>query len=75
MSEQIAVSLTPEQRRVLLAMSPAKPTDVWRLSWRLATIRKLDAARVIAQGQRGWVDARLTELGLQVRADLAQTTH
>lgn len=72
MSEQIAATLTPEQRRVLLAMSPAKPTDVWRLSSRLATIRKLDAARVITKGQRGWVDAQLTDLGLQVRADLAQ---
>ena len=56
----------------LLAMQPSGTTDVWRLSWRLATIRKLDAARVIAQGQRGWVDARLTDLGIQVRQDLAQ---
>jgi hypothetical protein len=74
-SEHIVATLTPEQRRVLLAMQPAKPTDVWRLSWRLATIRKLDAARVIAQGQRGWVDAQLTDLGLQVRAGLTQAAH
>lgn len=75
MSERIVETLTPAQRRVLLAMSPAKPTDVWRLSWRLATIRKLDAARVIAQGQRGWVDAQLTDLGLKVRADLMPSAH
>ena len=75
MSDQIVATLTPEQRRVLLAMQPATPTDVWRLSWHLKTIRKLDAARVIAQGQRGWVDARLTDLGIQVRADLAQSAH
>ena len=75
MSEQIVATLTPDQRRVLLAMQPAIPTDVWRLSWRLATIRKLDAARMIAKGQRGWVDARLTDLGIQVRADLAQSAH
>lgn len=74
MSEQIAAALTAEQRRVLLAMSPARPTDVWRLSRRLATITKLNAAQVIAQGPRGWVDACLTDLGLQVRADLARTT-
>ena len=72
---EIAANMTPEQRRVLLAMHPATPTDVWRLSWRLATIRKLDAARVIAKGQRGWVDARLTDLGIQVRADLAQAAY
>lgn len=72
---ELAATLTPEQRRVLLAMQPSAPTDVWRLSWRLATIRKLDAARVIAQGNRGWVDARLTDLGIKVRADLAQSMH
>ena len=72
MSEQIVATLTPEQRRILLAMDPAIPTDVWRLSWRLATIRKLDAARVIAQGRRGWVDAHLTDLGIEVRAGLSQ---
>lgn len=72
MSEQIVASLTPEQRRVLLAMQPETPADVWRLSWKLGTLCKLDAARVIAMGTRGWVDGRLTDLGAQVRADLAQ---
>jgi len=72
MSEHIAAILTPEQRRVLLAMQPAMPADVWRLSWKLGTLCKLDAARVIAMGKRGWVDGRLTDLGEQVRADLAQ---
>lgn len=72
MSEHIAATLTPEQRRVLLAMQPAEPADVWRLSWKLGTLCKLDAARVIAMGKRGWVDGRLTDLGEQVRADLAQ---
>lgn len=72
MSEQIVATLTPEQRRVLLAMQPATPADVWRLSWKLGTLCKLDAARVIAMGKRGWVDGQLTDLGEQVRADLAQ---
>ncbi|MFC3711738.1 hypothetical protein ACFOMD_04095 [Sphingoaurantiacus capsulatus] len=70
MSEQIAANLTPEQRRVLLAMEPSIPADVWRLSWKLHTLCQLDAARVIAMGKRGWVDGRLTELGCQVREDL-----
>ena len=51
-----------------LATQPSAPTAVWRL----ATIRKPDAARAIVQGNRGWVDARLTNLGIKVRADLAQ---
>jgi hypothetical protein len=72
MSEQIAASLSPEQRRVLLAMQPSTPADVWRLSWKLHTLCKLDAARVIAKGKRGWVDGRLTDLGIQVRNDLVQ---
>lgn len=72
MSEHIAATLTPEQRRVLLAMQPETPADVWRLSWKLHTLCKLHAARVIAMGKRGWVDGRLTDLGAQVRADLAE---
>lgn len=75
MSEQIVASLTAEQRRVLLAMQPSTPTDVWRLSWRLKNLSKLTAVRVIEPGQRGWVDARLTDLGIQVRADLARSAH
>ena len=75
MSEQIVASLTPEQRRVLLAMQPSRPADVWRLSWRLKNLAKLTAVRVIEPGKRGWVDARLTDLGIQVRADLARSAH
>ena len=62
--------LTPAQRRVLLSMHPTRPTDVWRLAWKLNTVQGLDAQKIIARGQRGWIDAQLTEYGQEIRAQL-----
>ena len=70
----VEFKLTPAQRRVLLSMQPSKPTDVWRLAWKLNTVQGLDAQKIIARGQRGWIDAQLTEYGQEVRAQLMAGT-
>ena len=67
----ISRKLTPAQRRVLLAMHPTQPTDAWRVAWRLRTLHQLGAEALIAPGVQGFADARLTELGREVREALA----
>jgi hypothetical protein len=60
-------ALTPAQSRVLLAMLPDEPCDAWSISARITTLYELQARGLIEQGSRGWLDARLTELGSTLR--------
>lgn len=66
--------LSQAQCRVLLAMHPTEGRDAWRLAGRLRTINALSDNRLIEQGRRGWVDARLTELGRHIRGTLEVRT-
>jgi hypothetical protein len=63
--------LSPAQERVLLAMHPTEARDAWRLAWKLRTLNALSGNQLIEQGSRGWVDARLTDLGRHVRETIS----
>lgn len=63
-------ALTPMQSRVLLAMPADQPCDAWSISARVTTLYELEARGLIRQGRRGWLDARLTELGCTLRRQL-----
>ena len=63
-------ALTPAQSRVLLAMIPDRPCDAWSVSPRVTTLYELQARGLIEQGSRGWLDARLTEIGCTLRWQL-----
>ena len=67
-------ALTAAQARVLLAMRLDQPCDAWSISARISTLYELEARGLVVQGRRGWLDARLTELGNTLRCEFADQT-
>jgi hypothetical protein len=63
-------ALTAAQATALVAMHPHRPFNAFKISPRVKSMQRLAALDLIERGREGWLDARMTRLGREVRAKL-----
>lgn len=62
--------LSDAQRRTIAALDERQVFNAVSIAPRISTARRLEAIGVIERGECGLADARLTELGRAIRAEL-----
>ena len=68
--DRIFRRLSHAQRRTIAALDERQVFNAVSISPRISTARRLEAIGVIERGECGLADARLTELGRAIRAEL-----
>ena len=68
--DRISRRLSEAQRRTLTAVDERQVFNAVRIAPRISTARRLEAIGLIERGECGLADARLTELGRAIRAEL-----